>query len=506
MIRYTSDPVDNVKLFLKTYAIPDKSFNFMSDATLSGANPEIEKQPGVAPYTALRLPEWDPYKVMQNSYVGPYNNSEIIDKGEGLIETPYQTELQKSNIAAENPERLKQITLIQQELDRLDKEEEKYNKERQAKRDYYNSDAFLSRVYQLDPKTAEFLAGRRDKQTDKTLEETKIEAGKTPKDRSMTIDQIRQQLRIAQGTAIDKMNATLDPDLKEQYRKEMQIYVDEAAKDYPSIQAAAIAVRDLQTKTTDEEVNASEWWKNNKPTKENVSKYGRNFDGSIKDKTKLISDYKELARQKGYTSLDKIIETFVESLNDDMTTTTTTKKEEIDRQRQIGQESERIIIEKIDKIYPGLRDSITKVNRMFNLIKAGDKGDISTRNESVKLLSRMASDEALSGSDFGQALGRSNGQKFFDFFAKTSLNVTDAEWNAIKSRLKTAIEEVKVRRNEAVTRIKGSDNLMESIRESGTTTTTNPSGQGTKTTGNGNGNGKTIRKTRKVGKFTVIEE
>ena len=174
MIRYTSDPVDNVKLFLKTYAIPDKSFNFMSDATLSGANPEIEKQPGVAPYTALRLPEWDPYKVMQNSYVGPFNNSELIDKGEGLIETPYQTDLQKSNIAAENPERLKQITLIQQELDRLDKEEAKYNQERQAKRDYYNSDAFLAKVYKLDPKTAEFLAGRKQAGIDKTLEESKI--------------------------------------------------------------------------------------------------------------------------------------------------------------------------------------------------------------------------------------------------------------------------------------------------------------------------------------------
>lgn len=64
--------------------------------------------------------------------------------------------------------------MIQQELDRLDKEEAKYNKERQAKRDYYNSDAFLSRVYQLDPKTAEFLAGRRDMMTKKELEEADI--------------------------------------------------------------------------------------------------------------------------------------------------------------------------------------------------------------------------------------------------------------------------------------------------------------------------------------------
>lgn len=174
MIRYTSDPVDNVRLFLKTYAIPDKNFNFMSDSTLSGANPEIEKQPGVAPYTALRLPEWDPYKVMQNSYVGPFKNSELIDNGEGLIDPPYHTDLQKSNIAAENPERLKQITLIQQELDRLDKEEAKYNQERQAKRDYYNSDAFLAKVYKLDPKTAEFLAGRRDQQTKKELEQADI--------------------------------------------------------------------------------------------------------------------------------------------------------------------------------------------------------------------------------------------------------------------------------------------------------------------------------------------
>lgn len=478
MIRYTSDPADNVKLFLKTYAIPDKSFNFMSDATLSGANPEIEKQPGVAPYTALRLPEWDPYKVMQNSYMGPVNNKEIVDKGEGLIETPYQTELQKSKIAAENPERLKQITLIEQELDRLDKEEAKYNQERQAKRDYFNSDAFLSRVYQLDPNTAQFLAGRRDMQTKRDLEETKIEVDKMPKDRSMTIDQIRQQLRIAQETAINKMNATLDPDLKEQYRKEMQIYVEEAAKDYPSIQDAAIAVRDLQTKTVYEDVNAFEWWNTNKPRQDSVSKYGRNSDGSIKDKTKLIYDYKVLARQKGYTSLDKTIENYIESINNDMTTTTTTKKEEIDRQTGKAQESERIIMQKINDIYPGLRDSIIKVNRMFNIIKDGDKGDISTRNEAVKLLSRMASDEALSGSDFGQALGRSDGKNFFLNFLKTSLNVTDDEWDAIKTRLKTAIEEVKVRRQAAVAKIKGSDKLMESIREPGTTTTPKPAGTG----------------------------
>jgi hypothetical protein len=111
---------------------------------------------------------------MQNSYMGPVNNQEIIDKGEGLIDVPYQTKLQQDKIAAENPEKLKQIALIEQELDRLDKEEAKYNKERQAKRDYFNSDAFLSRVYQLDPNTAQFLAGRRDKQTDKTLEESKI--------------------------------------------------------------------------------------------------------------------------------------------------------------------------------------------------------------------------------------------------------------------------------------------------------------------------------------------
>lgn len=499
MIRYTSDPVDNVRLFLKTYAIPDKNFNFMSDATLSGANPEIEKQPGVAPYTALRLPEWDPYKVLQNSYVGPFNNPDLIDKGEGLIETPYQTDLQKSNIAAENPERLKQITLIQQELDRLDKEEAKYNQERQAKRDYYNSDAFLAKVYKLDPKTAEFLAGRMDKQTDKTLEESKIELGKIPKDRSMTIDQLRQQLRIAQETAIDKMNATLDPDLKEQYRKEMQIYVDEAAKDYPSLQAAAIAVRDLQTKTTNEEVNASEWWKNNKPNEDDISKYGRNADGSIKEKTKLISYYKDMARNAGYNSLDKTIENYIEGRNSDMTTTVTTKKEENDRQTRNAQQSEQIIIGNIDKIYPGLRDSIDKANKIFGIIRDGDTGNISARNAAVKTLSRMASDEALTGSDFGQALGRSDVTGLLtglvSKLTNSNINVTDAEWENVKTRLRNAIDEVRTRRTNATEQIKGSDQYIEKVGTSGTTT---------KTTGNGTG--KTNKKTRKVGKFTVVED
>ena len=175
MIRYTSDPKTNLDIFLRTYAIPDKTFNFMSDATLSGApDQELEKQPGMMPYTALRLPEWDPYKVLQNSYLGPLNNQEIIDKGEGLIDVPYQTKLQQDKIAAENPERLKQIALIEQELERLDIEEAKYNQQRQAKRDYYNSDAFLAKVYSLDPKTAEFFAGRRDAQVKKELEEADI--------------------------------------------------------------------------------------------------------------------------------------------------------------------------------------------------------------------------------------------------------------------------------------------------------------------------------------------
>ena len=171
MIRYTSDPKTNLDIFLRTYAIPDKTFNFMSDATLSGApDQELEKQPGMMPYTALRLPEWDTYKVLQNSYMGPVDNKKIVNEGD-TIEVPYQTKLQQDKIAAENPEKLKQIALIEQELERLDKEEAKYNNERQAKRDYYNSDAFLSRVYQLDPNTAQFLAGRRDMQTKKTLEE-----------------------------------------------------------------------------------------------------------------------------------------------------------------------------------------------------------------------------------------------------------------------------------------------------------------------------------------------
>lgn len=244
MIRYTSDPVDNVKLFLKTYAIPDKTFNFMSDATLSGANPEIEKQPGVAPYTALRLPEWDPYKVMQNSYMGPVNNQEIIDNGEGLIDVPYQTKLQQDKIASENPEKLKQIALIEQELDRLDKEEAKYNKERQAKRDYFNSDAFLSRVYQLDPNTAQFLAGRRDAQTKRDLEETKIEADKYNKSAVYTPEQKRlidakEQNRLEmQNVSKSARTAKIQQD-KNEYERWSKAYESLKARDIELTKALA---------------------------------------------------------------------------------------------------------------------------------------------------------------------------------------------------------------------------------------------------------------------------
>ena len=118
---------------------------------------------------------------------------------------------------------------------------------------------------------------------------------------------------------------------------------------------------------------------------------------------------------------------------------------------------------RIDAKYPGLRKEIAASNSILRIIPEGDSGISSARNEAVKKLSRMASDEALSGTDFGQALGRDGFMTTLEGWAKVTRNITDSEWNTLRTRLLSAIESTKNRRNSAIKDFNGADKALERI-------------------------------------------
>lgn len=326
---------------------------------------------------------------------------------------------------------------------------------RKEKRGHFSSEQ-IAQMYSLDPKAAEFFA---NKQAQEAALKTKEEIAILPKDRSMTVDQIRQQLRIASEGAIRKMEATPDPNLKELYKKEMEVYVAEAAKDVPSIQLASTAVNELyKTGGQGPDKSALDWWNSNKPTQELIKKYGITDAGGIKDLTNLKTDVKNLARGAGYTSLDKTIEDYIDSVNKDMENAVIAARGKSEFElgqagkiQQLTQDKKDSIYKDIDTKYPNLREKeIPNANKLIGFIIQGDSGSTGSRNNAVKSLSRLGSDEALSETDFGRALGRSGVLSTLTNWANANVPITDAEWNKVKSDIISAISGVRNRRLSAI--------------------------------------------------------
>lgn len=188
--------------------------------------------------------------------------------------------------------------------------------------------------------------------------------------------------------------------------------------------------------------------------------YGINADGGIKDLTRLKGDIKTAARAQGYDALangDKI-DIKVESINADRINSEAAKGrkklEALDiasKQQNISQQQRENLYANIDAKYPDLRSTdIPQANKLLGFISQGESGSTGARNNAVKSLSRLGSDEALSETDFGRALGRSGVLSTLSKWAKADVSITDAEWAKVKGDIIAAVESVKRRRQSAL--------------------------------------------------------
>ncbi|QHJ76874.1 MAG: hypothetical protein [Bacteriophage sp.] len=90
--------------------------------------------------------------------------------------------------------------------------------------------------------------------------------------------------------------------------------------------------------------------------------------------------------------------------------------------------------DKLDAKYPDFRTkSIPMAQNALTFVTNGDGGNIAARNNAVKVLSRMGSDEALTEQDFTRALGRDYGSNLWDRIMKSTTGapapISDTEWN-----------------------------------------------------------------------------
>ena len=102
---------------------------------------------------------------------------------------------------------------------------------------------------------------------------------------------------------------------------------------------------------------------------------------------------------------------------------------------------------RIDSKYPGLRtEQLPMADSVIEFVIAGDNGDISARNNLVKKIARMGSNEALSETDFGRAIGRTFGDNFLSRVQKAvsgqEAAITDDEWIRLKSFAKTNYDKI----------------------------------------------------------------
>lgn len=185
-----------------------------------------------------------------------------------------------------------------------------------------------------------------------------------------------------------------------------------------------------------------------------LASYGKNADGTISRSSDLKSDIKIAARDAGYTILDKDIDAKIEGYNKDVSDTYSAGVKKKEEEISLASGAESLKQQKldnaytiIDKKFPKLREEgIDLVRNAVTFVKAGDTGDNSARNNLVKKISRMGSNEALSETDFGRALGRNLGTQFLSRIATiitgAGLPITDEEWVKLRNFAKTYYDEV----------------------------------------------------------------
>ena len=124
-------------------------------------------------------------------------------------------------------------------------------------------------------------------------------------------------------------------------------------------------------------------------------------------------------------------------------------KQSLEGQKQ-SQAQQRIedAYKRVDLKYPGLREKgIDLVNSAISFVQAGDAGDQSARNNLVKKIARMGSDEALSDTDFGRALGRDMGMNFVSRIATAITGagapISDAEWAKLREFARRHADEIR---------------------------------------------------------------
>lgn len=166
MIRYTSDPVTNLDILYKTMASVSADPNIDTSNLNIPDNdvaPSTDNQIDVPYNTVLRLPDSDPY----NQVIKGFDNTVAsYSPKDSDIQVPMSNPEQ-----TEDYNQMLELKSLEDKLNRLKEERAKYISQRQDKRDYYNSEGFLAKVYKYDPKTAEYLAGRKQADIDKTYKE-----------------------------------------------------------------------------------------------------------------------------------------------------------------------------------------------------------------------------------------------------------------------------------------------------------------------------------------------
>lgn len=213
----------------------------------------------------------------------------------------------------------------------------------------------------------------------------------------------------------------------------------------------------------DGEVGNPDTWLSDYINKIALGSYGFNADGGITNLSKLKSDIKAAARSAGLNAFangDKI-DKKVDELNNDLIRTESAKIEKVSKdlditgkRQTLTQQQKDYIYKNIDAKYVALREKdIPQAIKVANIIRSADDGSLSSRNNAVKALSRFGSDEALSESDFGRALGRSiSGQILSGLLSKVNANlpITEAEWKQVRSDIVTAVNALRIRRQQAL--------------------------------------------------------
>ena len=209
------------------------------------------------------------------------------------------------------------------------------------------------------------------------------------------------------------------------------------------------------------------------------------FDNPNTETIEGIEDVKlwlaELREKAGVGEGDPRYKTMLAYIDDVAKTRASTVKENrAEEERKIGLQGKQIgvseaarsakegkmkaVYTQIDLAFPGLREKdIPAARKAVVFLQEGDRGNMTAKNNAVKALSRLGSDEALSESDFGRALGRGATASLLGGLASkmtgaNPINITDAEWANVKSAIMSSVAAVKDRRALAIKQAAGGDN------------------------------------------------